>query len=92
MGDAAVGKFSCDGCGKTYAWKAELAGRRVKCKCGQALTVPAQDPAAAMYEAPPEGFDDLYAFADEKVQAMLAGRTVVKVIVVPGKLINFVVR
>ncbi|HEX6494786.1 MAG TPA: leucine--tRNA ligase [Acidobacteriaceae bacterium] len=30
--------------------------------------------------------------ADEKVQAALAGRTVVKVIVVPGKLINFVVR
>jgi leucyl-tRNA synthetase len=30
--------------------------------------------------------------ADEKVQAALAGKTVVKVIAVPGKLINFVVR
>ncbi|HEX6773111.1 MAG TPA: leucine--tRNA ligase, partial [Acidobacteriaceae bacterium] len=30
--------------------------------------------------------------ADERVQAALAGKTVVKVIVVPGKLINFVVR
>jgi leucyl-tRNA synthetase len=30
--------------------------------------------------------------ADEKVQAALARKTVVKVIVVPGKLINFVVR
>ena len=30
--------------------------------------------------------------ADEKVQAALAGKTVVKVIVVPGKLINFVAR
>ena len=30
--------------------------------------------------------------ADAKVQAALAGKTVVKVIVVPGKLINFVVR
>ncbi len=30
--------------------------------------------------------------ADEKVQAALAGKTVVKVIVVPGKLVNFVVR
>ena len=29
---------------------------------------------------------------DEKVQAPLAGKTVVKVIVVPGKLVNFVVR
>jgi leucyl-tRNA synthetase len=30
--------------------------------------------------------------ADEKVQSALAAKTVVKVIVVPGKLINFVVR
>ena len=30
--------------------------------------------------------------ADEKVQGSLAGKTVVKVVVVPGKLINFVVR
>ena len=30
--------------------------------------------------------------ADEKVQAALTGKTVVKVVVVPGKLINFVVR
>ncbi len=30
--------------------------------------------------------------ADERVQAALAGKTIVKVIVVPGKLINFVVR
>ncbi len=30
--------------------------------------------------------------ADEKVRAALAGKTIVKVIVVPGKLINFVVR
>jgi leucyl-tRNA synthetase len=30
--------------------------------------------------------------ADEKVQAALAGKTVVKVVIVPGKLINFVVR
>ncbi len=30
--------------------------------------------------------------ADEKVQAALAGKAVVKVVVVPGKLINFVVR
>jgi leucyl-tRNA synthetase len=30
--------------------------------------------------------------ADEKVQAALAGKTVLKVIVVPSKLINFVVR
>ena len=32
------------------------------------------------------------ALADEKVQSRAAGKTVVKVIVVPGKLVNLVVR
>jgi hypothetical protein len=62
----AVGQFSCDGCGKSYAWKPELAGRRVKCKCGQKLSVPANDPAAApmaLEDAAPDGFDDLMALA-----------------------------
>ncbi len=35
---------------------------------------------------------DAAARADEKVQAALAGRAVVKVVIVPGKLVNFVVR
>ncbi len=32
------------------------------------------------------------ALADEKVQARIAGKTVVKIIVVPGKLVNLVVK
>ena len=32
------------------------------------------------------------ALADEKVQSRIAGKTVVKVIVVPGKLVNLVVK
>src|SRR2546429_5041003 len=62
MSSTAAGRFSCEGCGKTYAWKAEIAGKRVKCKCGRAMTVPSEDPALA--EAPPEGFEDLYALAE----------------------------
>jgi DNA-directed RNA polymerase subunit RPC12/RpoP len=31
--------FSCDECGKTYRWKQELAGRKVRCKCGERLIV-----------------------------------------------------
>jgi leucyl-tRNA synthetase len=42
-------------------------------------------------DAPKEALEAA-ARADEKVQAALAGKTIVKVIVVPGKLINFVVR
>jgi hypothetical protein len=57
-----AGQFACDGCGKTYSWKAELAGRRVKCKCTQVLIVPGTDPAEV--EALPEGFEDLYALAE----------------------------
>ncbi|HYE18249.1 MAG TPA: hypothetical protein VEA69_07380 [Tepidisphaeraceae bacterium] len=39
-----AGRFVCSGCGKGYAWKAELAGKRVKCKCGAAISVPASMP------------------------------------------------
>jgi hypothetical protein len=62
----AVGQFSCSGCGKSYAWKPEIAGKRVKCKCGERLSVPATDPAAAALETEPmpEGFDDLMALAE----------------------------
>jgi hypothetical protein len=68
MPSTSTGKFSCDGCGKSYSWKAELAGRRVKCKCGGVMTVPKADPAAAAAEEalPPE-FEDLYALAEGPV-------------------------
>lgn len=65
MGSTTAGKFSCDACGKSYGWKAELAGRRVKCKCGGVMTVPASDPAAVEdAPLPPPDFEDLYALAD----------------------------
>ena len=40
MADTQVAKFTCSACGRQYPWKAEIAGRAAKCKCGQALTVP----------------------------------------------------
>ena len=54
-----AGKFSCDACGKTYTWKPELAGKRVKCKCGQPMSIPAADPADDAGD-----FGDLAALAD----------------------------
>lgn len=39
--------LTCSGCQKRYVWKAVYAGRKVKCRCGQVLVMPAQDPAAA---------------------------------------------
>lgn len=32
--------ITCSSCGKTYPFKAELAGRKVKCKCGHVIAVP----------------------------------------------------
>jgi hypothetical protein len=45
MSNPALVMFTCSGCGKQYKWKPELAGKRVKCKCGTTVQVPvgAQD-------------------------------------------------
>src|SRR5690348_16638707 len=40
-----VAGFSCGACGKQYRWKPELAGKKVKCKCGTPISVPATPPA-----------------------------------------------
>jgi hypothetical protein len=63
MDTTSAGKFSCEACGKSYAWKAQLAGKRVKCKCGGVMTVPRSDPAAVEDALPPD-FEDLYALAE----------------------------
>lgn len=39
MGEADA-KFGCDECGKRYRWKEQLAGKKVKCKCGHVMRVP----------------------------------------------------
>ena len=50
--------FACDTCGKTFAWKLQIAGKKAKCKCGAALTVPAEEPESRLddlYDLVPEG-------------------------------------
>ncbi|MGH7178233.1 MAG: hypothetical protein ACREJC_12705 [Tepidisphaeraceae bacterium] len=37
-------QFECERCGKRYRWKAELAGRKVKCPCGQVMIAPQAAP------------------------------------------------
>jgi hypothetical protein len=41
--------FSCSACGRRYPWKAELAGKRARCRCGAGLDVPS-GPSANLYE------------------------------------------
>src|SRR5688500_15462390 len=66
-------RFSCPSCGKQFAWKPELAGKKGKCKCGGVLSIPAKPPAppAAVKAAAPEAnpFDDPYSVAEEPMQA-----------------------
>lgn len=33
-------RIVCGACGKSYAWTTALAGRKVKCRCGQVMTAP----------------------------------------------------
>ncbi|MEM9251043.1 MAG: hypothetical protein AAGB29_01720 [Planctomycetota bacterium] len=39
-------EFTCETCGRRFAWKPEMAGKKAKCKCGVAIVVPETDPAA----------------------------------------------
>jgi hypothetical protein len=51
-------KFSCSACGRQFAWKKELAGKKAKCKCGAMVEIP-------MEMTPPEPAEDaLYDLAD----------------------------
>lgn len=40
-------RFTCAACGKQYAWKPQLAGKKAKCSCGAAVVVLARDPGGA---------------------------------------------
>src|SRR5687768_15850591 len=70
MAEVQAAKFSCDGCGKSYKWKPEFAGKKVKCKCGFVMTAPAAPPDVP--EDEPD-LDALYTLADEGKQAAKAG-------------------
>lgn len=39
-----MSKFQCSACDRTYQWKSEFAGKRTKCKCGEVISVPTEDP------------------------------------------------
>lgn len=58
---------SCSACGKQYSWSASLAGKKVRCGCGQVFTMPAQRPGAvtAPVSGSRGGDDDLMDLAPE---------------------------
>ncbi|HEV2293605.1 MAG TPA: hypothetical protein VGR35_07105 [Tepidisphaeraceae bacterium] len=63
------GKFACDACGRRYAWKPQLAGKKAKCACGAMMVVP-QAEAPAADDAP----DDLYGFAEDSLPPATTAR------------------
>jgi hypothetical protein len=74
MAQGTAGKFSCDQCGKTYNWKPEFAGKKVKCKCGFVMTAPKAPPAA---DDEPD-LDAMYDLADEGKQAAVAAAPTIR--------------
>lgn len=63
--------INCPSCGKTYPFKPELSGRKVKCKCGQVIAVPE--------EVADSGSDDdaLYDLAPDAAATTKPGRQTV---------------
>ncbi len=74
MAQVDQGKFSCKQCGKTYKWKPEFAGKKVKCKCGYVMTAPAQMSGAS--DEP--DLDALYDLADEGKAAAAAAPAMIR--------------
>jgi len=64
--------IQCPQCGKSYNLRDDLAGKRVKCKCGQALAVP-QPAASEAYEDLGAGSDGLSDLFDEALPPATGG-------------------
>src|SRR5665213_4209833 len=64
----------CSACGRSFPWKAEFAGRKAKCPCGQVMVYPAGPPTAeAAPAADLESDYGQYDLAPEPPKAQLAG-------------------
>ena len=49
--------FLCPGCGASFGWKPQFAGRRIRCKCGQVFVPPDPNAALAASQAEPDPYD-----------------------------------
>jgi hypothetical protein len=72
-------KFSCGGCQRRATWRKEIAGKRVRCKCGHVTTVPAQPPGDE-----PADEVDMYDLADLAADAHRAAANIGPMIVDPA--------
>lgn len=58
MAETEIARFVCRGCGRSYRAKPELAGKQVKCGCGQVMTAPLPAESHEL-EDDPDGLYDL---------------------------------
>jgi len=49
-------RFLCPGCGTSFGWKPQYAGRKIRCRCGKVF-VPPEPPAAATEPLEPQEYD-----------------------------------
>jgi hypothetical protein len=55
MENAEAEFFRCQACGKQFRWRSELAGRQVRCPCGQVMQCPKNPPSQeALYDLAPD--------------------------------------
>ena len=71
MAEASQGRISCPHCGKRYRWKPDLAGKKVTCKCGQKMRLPAEAGGQAEAIGDPPG-PDIEAEAQAQAEARQA--------------------
>jgi len=67
MSRVAGSRFACAGCGRTYRWKPELAGKELRCGCGHVLLAPLSIEDAS--QPAPHESDSLYDLAPESEDA-----------------------
>src|SRR5688572_15584270 len=61
MSQSTVPMITCQRCGRAFAWKPAIAGKKGKCSCGQVLNIPATPPAPPPIE---DDLDALYEMAE----------------------------
>ncbi len=81
MSSSPVDRFRCPACGKQFAWKSELEGKQVKCKCGRTFAATRAMPHAATKPVAPKLVDndgelDLYPDSDPKPVGTVVRRPV----------------
>lgn len=75
MGAFRDSRFECPACGARHPWVPQLAGRRMRCRCGAGVPVPQEDPSGDPVERESEFLPpaDFLPFADDDADEVTSG-------------------